>query len=114
MGGNEEAIRAVRLSLLGLAATSALQLGVVLVSGSVALLADSAHNAADALTAVPLWVAFRAGRRPPTRRYTYGYGRGEDLAGIFIVAVIGLSASVSAWQGIERLLDPRPVSHVGW
>ncbi len=112
--GSDKAIRAVGLSLVGLAATAAVQLVVVLASGSVALLADSVHNLADALTAVPLWVAFRVGRRPPNRRYTYGYGRGEDLAGIFIVAVIALSAAVSAWQAIQRLVEPRPMSNVGW
>jgi divalent metal cation (Fe/Co/Zn/Cd) transporter len=47
----------------------------------VALLGDTLHNAADALTAVPLGVAFILGRRPPTRRYTYGYGRGRTWPG---------------------------------
>src|SRR6478609_5784835 len=73
--------RALLISLVGLAVTAALQAIVVVLSGSVALLGDTLHNLADALTAVPLWLAFVIGRRPPTRRYTYGYGRGEDLAG---------------------------------
>ncbi|HAM25225.1 MAG TPA: cation transporter, partial [Microbacteriaceae bacterium] len=65
----------VKISLFILLATTALQFIVVLVSGSVALLADTIHNFADALTAVPLWIAFVLGRRLATRRYTYGYGR---------------------------------------
>src|SRR5438128_2426340 len=81
--GSTEGIRAVKLSLLGLGATALLQFGVVLLSGSVALLADTIHNLADALTAIPLWLAFSLGRRSPTRSYTYGFGRAEDLAGVF-------------------------------
>ena len=83
-------------------------------SGSVALLADTVHNFSDALTAVPLSFAFWLGRRQPTSRYTYGYGRAEDLAGIFIVAMIATSAVFAGWQSLQRLLDPQPVSYVGW
>jgi cation diffusion facilitator family transporter len=97
-----------------LAITAALQVVVVLVSGSVALLADTVHNFADALTAVPLGIAFWIGRRRPTKRYTYGYGRAEDLAGIFIVVMIALSAALAAWEAAHRLFDPRQVDHVGW
>jgi Co/Zn/Cd efflux system component len=75
-------IRAVKISLVALGATSLAQLAVVAISGSVALLADTIHNFSDALTALPLWLAFALGRRTPTRRYTYGYGRAEDLAGL--------------------------------
>lgn len=89
---SEQGLRALRISLAALVATAVVQLAVVMVSGSVALLADTVHNFADALTALPLGLAFWLGRRPPTRRYTYGYGRAEDLAGIVIVAMIALSA----------------------
>ena len=75
---SDEGIRALKISLLGLGVTAALQLVVVLISGSVALLADTIHNFSDALTAIPLWIAFVIGRRPASRRYTYGYGRAED------------------------------------
>ncbi len=111
---SREGVRALKISLVLLAVTALLQLLVVLVSGSVALLADTIHNAADALTAVPLWVAFVIGRRAPTRRFTYGYGRAEDLAGVFIVLMIALSAAVAAWESVRRLLDPQPVQNVGW
>jgi cation diffusion facilitator family transporter len=111
---SREGMRALWTSLGGLSVTAALQVVVVLISGSVALLADTVHNFADALTAVPLAIAFWIGRRPANRRYTYGYGRAEDLAGIFIVAMIALSAVVAAWQAVDRLVDPRAVRHVGW
>ena len=109
-----QGIRAVKLSLAVLAVTAALQLLVFLASGSVALLADTVHNVSDALTAVPLWIAFVVGRRAANRRYTYGYGRAEDLAGLFIVAMIALSAVVAGVEAIRRLIDPVPVQHVGW
>ncbi|MDQ6848009.1 MAG: cation diffusion facilitator family transporter [Candidatus Dormibacteraeota bacterium] len=106
--------RALKFSLGGLAVTAALQLGVFAFSGSVALLADTIHNFADALTAVPLGIAFVLGRRPATMRYTYGYGRAEDLAGIVIVAVIGLSSVVAAWAAIDRLFHQHAVRNVAW
>lgn len=110
---SREGIRALKISLLALGATAVAQLGVVLITGSVALLADTIHNFSDALTALPLWVAFVLARRPPTRRYTYGFGRAEDLAGVFIVAMIALSAVVAGWESIHRLFDPHPLDNVG-
>jgi cation diffusion facilitator family transporter len=107
-------IRAVKISLVLLGVTATLQMVIVVVSGSVALFADTVHNFSDALTAIPLWVAFLLGRRAATRRYTYGYGRVEDLAGLFIVFVVLLSAVVAAWQSVERLINPRPVENLGW
>jgi cation diffusion facilitator family transporter len=109
-----EGIRALKISLAGLAATAAFQVVIVAVSGSVALLGDTIHNFADALTAVPLGIAFLLGRRRPTKRYTYGYGRSEDLAGIFVVAMIALSSAVAAWEAVQRLLHPQTVHNLGW
>ncbi len=109
-----QGIRAVKLSLLGLGTTAVFQLAIVLVSGSVALLADTVHNFSDALTAVPLWVAFLLGRRKATRTYTYGFGRAEDLAGLFIVAMIALSAVVAAVESVRRFFEPQPVLNLGW
>jgi cation diffusion facilitator family transporter len=108
-----EGIRAVKISLVALLTTALIQAVVVAVTGSVALLADTVHNFSDALTALPLWMAFTSGRRPPTRAYTYGYGRAEDLAGVFIVAMIAVSAVVAGVESIRRLLDPQPVSNLG-
>jgi cation diffusion facilitator family transporter len=107
-------IRAVKISLILLAITATLQIVVVIVSGSVALLADTIHNFSDALTAVPLWVAFVLSRRAATRRYTYGYGRVEDLAGLFIVTMITASAVLAAYQSIRRLFEPEPLTNLGW
>ncbi len=112
--GSSQGIRAVKISLVALGITAILQLLVVMVSGSVALLADTVHNFSDALTAVPLWIAFVLSRRAASRRYTYGYGRAEDLAGLFIVAMIALSAVVAGWEAINRLINPAPIEHLGW
>jgi cation diffusion facilitator family transporter len=112
MEASAEGIRALWVSLAVLGATAAVQAVVVALSGSVALLGDTLHNAADALTAVPLGVAFLVGRRPPTRRYTYGYGRAEDLAGVAIVLVIAASSAAAAYASISRLLHPHKVTGV--
>jgi cation diffusion facilitator family transporter len=109
MEASKEGMRTLWISLAVLGVTAMVQAVVVAVSGSVALLGDALHNAADALTAVPLGVAFVAGRRPPTRRYTYGYGRAEDLAGIVIVLTIAASSVLAAYEAISRLMHPRHV-----
>lgn len=107
-------IRAVKISLAVLAVTAVVQVTIVVASGSVALLADTIHNFSDALTAIPLWIAFSLSRRSATKRYTYGLGRAEDLAGLFVVAAIAISAVVAATQAIHRLIHPAAMSHVGW
>ncbi len=107
-------IRAVKISLLVLGLTAVAQIVVVLASGSVALAADTIHNFSDALTAVPLWIAFALGTKAATRRYTYGLGRAEDLAGLFVIAMIALSAIVAGYEAIMRLTHPEPIQHVGW
>lgn len=112
--GSAEGIRTLQLSLVVLAVTASAQLGVFFLSGSVALFGDTLHNFADALTAVPLWLAFTLGRRSPTRRYTYGYGRAEDLAGIAIIATIAASAVAAAWVAVDRLLHPQTVHGIPW
>jgi cation diffusion facilitator family transporter len=114
MEAHSAGIRALKISLFILLATTVLQAIVVAFSGSVALLADTVHNLSDALTAVPLWIAFVLGRRAASRRYTYGFGRAEDLAGLFIVFVVALSAIVAAWQAIDRILHPQPLDNLGW
>ncbi len=109
---SKRGIWAIKWSFLGLAATAAFQIVVVIFSGSVALLADTIHNLGDALTAVPLWVAFRLSRWKPNKRFTYGYGRVEDLAGVIIVLVILFSAVVAGYESIQRLLTPRTVGNL--
>jgi cation diffusion facilitator family transporter len=110
--GSAAGIRAVKISLIGLGATAFVQLMIVALSGSVALFADTVHNFSDALTAVPLWIAFAVARRAATRRYPYGLGRAEDLAGLFIVAAIAVSAVVAAVEAVHRLIEPVPLTHL--
>lgn len=107
-------IRTVKISLLVLSVTALAQAVVVILSGSIALAADTIHNFSDALTAVPLWIAFAIGTRAATRRYTYGFGRAEDIAGLFVVAMILLSAIIAGYEAVNRLIHPQPIEHVGW
>ncbi len=108
----ERGIWAVKWSLIILTATALFQVIIVFLSGSVALLADTIHNVADAATAIPLWIAFTWARRPPSRRFTYGYGRVEDVAGVMIVLTILFSAVVAGYESVHRLLRPQPVEHL--
>src|SRR4051794_12472253 len=112
MESSREGMRALWISLAVLGVTALAQALVVVWSGSVALLGDTLHNAADALTAVPLGIAFTLGRRAPTRRYTYGYGRAEDLAGVVIVLVIAASSIFAGYEAIHRLANPQPVGYL--
>src|SRR3970282_2545209 len=106
-------IRATKVSLLILGVTAAIQAVIVVFSGSVALLSDTLHNSTDALTAVPLWIAFALGRRHPTPRYTYGFNRAEDAAGLVIVAAIGASAVLVIWESTRRFIEHRLMDHIG-
>ena len=108
----DRGVWALKWSFAGLFATALVQVAVVAISGSVALLADTIHNFADAATAIPLWIAFAFARLQPTRRYPYGYGRVEDLAGIAIVATILVSAAVAGYESVLRLLHPQPVEYL--
>ncbi|ESY44682.1 cation transporter [Mesorhizobium sp. LNJC384A00] len=110
----DRGIWAIKWSFVILAITAALQMIVVVLSGSVALLADTIHNIGDATTAIPLWIAFMLARRKPSRTFTYGLGRVEDLAGIIIVLIILFSALVAGYQAIDRLINPQAVTHLGW
>jgi len=110
----KQGVRATWMSLGVLATTALVQVLVVLATGSVALLADTIHNFTDALTAIPLLIAFRLARRPPDRRYSYGYHRVEDLAGVAILLLILTSAVVASVEAVRRMLDPAPLEHVWW
>lgn len=110
---SERGMWAVKWSFVGLFVTALLQAAVVALSGSVALLSDTIHNFGDALTAVPLWVAFALTRLGTSRRFTFGYGRVEDLAGVLVVLIILFSAMVAGYQAIERLINPQPVGFLG-
>jgi cation diffusion facilitator family transporter len=106
----ERGIWAIKWSFVILAITAVLQLSVVFITGSVALLADTIHNIGDAVTAIPLWIAFQLVRRKPSARFTYGLGRVEDLAGVTIVAIILLSALVALYEAVDRLMHPKAIT----
>lgn len=110
----DRGIWAIKWSFVILSLTAAMQIVVVAISGSVALLADTIHNVADATTAIPLWIAFVLARRKPSKTFTYGLGRVEDLAGITIVIIILFSALVAGYEAIDRLVHPQAVSNLGW
>jgi cation diffusion facilitator family transporter len=114
LASSAQGIRAVKVSLVVLGLTAVFQLIVVGFSGSVALAADTIHNFSDALTAIPLWIAFVLGRRAASKRYTYGLGRAEDLAGLFVLVMIALSALLAGYEAVRRLMHPIAIDHLGW
>src|SRR6476659_3536580 len=114
MESSERGIRALKISLVALGTTAAVQLIIVLLSGSVALLADMIHNFADAATSIPLWIAFSLTRRRASRRFTYGYGKTEDVAGVVIVLIIFFSACVAGYESVRKIIHPQPVVQLGW
>lgn len=109
---HHDAMRALFISLLGLMVTATIQLIVVLFSGSTALLADTIHNFADALTSIPLGLAFVLSRRPPTRHFLYGLNRSEDIAGLVIILVILVSAAVTGYESYLRMLHNQAPTHL--
>lgn len=109
-----DGIRRAWIGLAGMMATAALQVVIVAISGSIALLADTIHNVGHAVTTIPLILAFHLGRRPPSRRYTFGYRRAEDLVGLLIAAAIAASVALIVWESIDALNNPRPMTNLGW
>nr|WP_281065033.1 cation diffusion facilitator family transporter [Brachybacterium sacelli] len=107
-------MRAAWISLAGMGATAALQIVIVALSGSVALLADTLHNLGHLATTIPLILAFRLGRRAPTRRYSFGFRRAEDLVGLLIGAVVALSAALIVGESVRALSGDRAMTHLGW
>ena len=112
ISSSDRGLWAVKWSFVGLFLTASFQLAIVLLSHSIALLADTIHNFGDAATAIPLGIAFLFAKRPATRRFTYGFGRVEDLAGLAVVLTIFSSAAVAFYESVQRLLHPHPVSHL--
>jgi cation diffusion facilitator family transporter len=109
IASSERGLWALKWSLVGLGVTAALQVVIVVVTGSVALLADTVHNVGDALSAVPLGIAFLLSRRPPSARFPFGLHRSEDLAGLVIIGLILFSAAFAGYESVRRLLDPQDV-----
>ena len=114
METNDRGIRTLKISLVILALTALFQITIVLISGSTALLADTIHNFADAATSLPLWVAFAMARKGANRRLTYGYGKIEDIAGIFVIVIIFSSACVAGYESILKIINPAPMDSLAW
>jgi cation diffusion facilitator family transporter len=109
-----EGIRTAWIGLAGMMATAVLQIVIVALSGSIALLADTLHNLGHAVTTIPLVIAFRLSRRAATKRYTYGYRRAEDLAGVLISLVIAASVVLILWESIDSLINPHELTNLWW
>src|SRR5216683_1048590 len=101
--GNKAGLRAVQISTAGMLLVALIQFAIATIGGSAGLFADALHNLGDVFTTVALWIAFVISNRAANQRYTYGYYRSEDLAGIFIVLVIIASAVAGAVESIQKL-----------
>ena len=108
----ERGIWAIKWSFAVLMVTALFQVGVVVISGSIGLLANTVHNFGDAVTAIPLWIAFMFARLKPSQRFTYGYSRVEDLAGVIIVLIITISAIIAGYESVNRFFHPQLVEHL--
>jgi cation diffusion facilitator family transporter len=109
-----EGIRALKISLAGLLATAIFQGVIAVAGGSAGLLADTIHNFADAFTAVPLWIAFSLARRAANKRFTYGYGRAEDLAGLVVLLFVVFSAITAGYESYRKFISPERPTLIGW
>lgn len=107
-------LRAVQISTAGMFIVAAIQFTIAAIGGSAGLFADALHNLGDVFTTVALWIAFVISSRAANQRYTYGYYRTEDLAGIFIVLVIIGSAVAGAVESILKLTHGNVPSHIYW
>src|SRR6266436_6643020 len=110
--GNRAGLRAVQISTAGMFIVAAIQFAIAGIGGSAGLFADALHNLGDVLTTVALWIAFVLSNRAANQRYTYGYYRTEDLAGIFIVLVIIASAVAGAWESLQKLSSGSAPTHL--
>jgi cation diffusion facilitator family transporter len=99
---SREGLRAVGISLAVLGAAATAQAVIFVLTDSIALLADLIHNFGDALTAVPVGIAFLLRSE-----------RAERIAGLFVVAAILISACVAGYEAVLRLLDPRAPDQLG-
>src|SRR5574341_71765 len=109
----DRGIRALVISSVGLLVTFVLQIAVVVIGRSAALLADAVHNLADVFTSIPLWIAFVLSRRQANRRFTYGYSRAEDIAGVAVVLFILASAVFAADAAAQKWSSHTATTHLG-
>jgi len=110
--GNRAGLRAVQISTAGMLLVSLIQFAIAWIGGSAGLFADALHNFGDVFTTIALWIAFVISNRAANQRYTYGYYRAEDLAGIFIVLVIIASAVASGVESIQKLTSGNVPSQI--
>jgi cation diffusion facilitator family transporter len=114
MESSERGFWATKWALISLGITTVIQIVIYLASGSTALFADTVHNLGDGANSIPLLIAFALQRRVRSRKFTYGYGRTEDLAGLVILISIAASAIVAGYESIRKLIDPQPMDYLGW
>jgi len=114
MESSARGVRVTAWALVSLTLTTLIQIVIVWFSGSTALFADTVHNLGDGANSIPLLIAFALQRRARSRRFTYGYGRTEDLAGLVIVATIAISAAIAGYESITKLINPSPITHLWW
>lgn len=107
------ALRVTLVSSAVLGAVAAVELGVAVVSHSAGVLADGLHNLGDLSTTIALAAAFVLSRRAPSRRFPYGYHRGEDLAGLFVLLLIVASAVASGVTSVDHLLHRQTITAFG-
>jgi cobalt-zinc-cadmium efflux system protein len=102
-----------RAFLLGIALNTVfvvVEIGFGVAANSVALIADAGHNLSDVLALIVAWVADRAVRRAPSPRYTYGLAGSSILAALFNAVFLMLAVGAIAFEAVQRLLSPEPVS----
>lgn len=109
---SKKGLWAVKWSSIVLILGAFFQLAIALLSGSVSLLSDTIHNFGDGATAIPLGFAFLVGRKKPNKKFTYGYGKVEDVAGVTIILFMLTSALYAGYISIQRLFHPEFVSHL--
>jgi cation diffusion facilitator family transporter len=113
-GHRQAANRALALSALGLFATGALELVLAVLTHSVGLLSDALHNLSDVSTSALVFFGFRVSKRPSSTRFSYGYERAEDLAGLGVALVIWGSAVFAGIESYRKLIDHGTTTHLAW
>ncbi|NJD66329.1 MAG: cation diffusion facilitator family transporter, partial [Chloroflexi bacterium] len=108
-----DGVRALKVGVAGLGLTTVFQVALVLLSGSVALLGDTLHNGVDVAGTAIVWLAFIVTKRQRTTRFSYGYHRVEDLAGLAVVALIAGSAVLVIYESV-RAFGETPELHRPW
>ncbi len=110
----QRGIWVVKVTFGALLITALAQGVVTFISGSAALFADTVHGLSNALTTLPLWIAFSLGRKRATSQFPYGYHRAEDLAGVLILLFIAVSGAIVGYESIRKLLVNQTPQNLPW